>query len=242
MSCDLYRSEMYAWRPGSDWTGFHLLFEHLSGCPECARRFAQLTANDQNIQRTFQKLPDDHALENRILAGLAHQRAAVKSRPTTWKRWLLAPVAACLVLLAMLGIHSQLGQARLDREMTALLSRPPELQISSNDRQQLLAWSANILTGFASLPPELKKVEFRGAASLRVANHKAVLLKMKNERRASLLIVDGRLTRKGVGFQALHLDSGSASLWSDGQRTYVLLYEGTVKEMHTYMTEMGIGA
>jgi hypothetical protein len=135
-----------------------------------------------------------------------------------------------------------LQQARLDREITTLLSQPPQLQISSNDRQQLLAWSANTLTGFAGLPPELKKVEFRGAAALSVANHKAVLLKMKNERRASLLIVDARLTRKGAGFQALHLDSGSASLWSDGQRTYVLLYEGTINEMHSYMTQMGIGA
>jgi hypothetical protein len=135
-----------------------------------------------------------------------------------------------------------LQETRLHREITTLLSSPPQLQISSNDRQQLLNWSANTVAGLASLPPELKKVEFRGAASLSVDHHKAVFLKMKNERRASLLIVDAPLTRQGTGFKAMQAESGSASLWSDGQRTYVLLYEGTVREMHDYMTQMGIGA
>jgi hypothetical protein len=134
-----------------------------------------------------------------------------------------------------------LQQARLDKEITTLLSRPPEVQISSNDRQQLLSWSANVLAGPSSLPPELNKVEFRGAVSVKVDNHKAVLLKMKNERRASLLIVDALLTRE-AGFRALRAESGSASLWSDGRRTYVLLFAGTVQEMHAYMVQMGIGA
>jgi hypothetical protein len=89
------------------------------------------------------------------------------------------------------------------------------------------------------LPPELKRVEFRGATALSVASHKAVLLQMKNERRASLLIVDALLTRKS-GFSSVREKSGSASLWSDGRRTYVLLFEGSVQEMHAYMVQMGI--
>ena len=42
MSCELYKSEMYMWRPGSDVAGFRSLFEHLATCPECALRFATL--------------------------------------------------------------------------------------------------------------------------------------------------------------------------------------------------------
>jgi hypothetical protein len=57
-------------------------------------------------------------------------------------------------------------------------------------------------------------VEFRGAAAIRVAAHKAVLLKMNNEQRASL--------------------------WSDGRHSYVLLFNGTDQELHAYMTKMGI--
>jgi hypothetical protein len=34
--------------------------------------------------------------------------------------------------------------------------------------------------------------------------------------------------------------TGSASLWSDGRRSYVLLFDGTDQELHTYMTKMGI--
>jgi hypothetical protein len=123
--------------------------------------------------------------------------------------------------------------------MAAFLSEPPAAQISSTDQKQLLDWSANVLAGLSSLPPELKKVEFRAATAVSVADHKAVLLKMKNERRASLLIVDALLTRES-GFKSIREKSGSASLWSDGRRTYVLLFEGSVQEMHAYMAQMGI--
>jgi hypothetical protein len=87
----------------------------------------------------------------------------------------------------------------------------------------------------------LSKVEFRGAAAVTLVDHKAVLLKMKNEQRASLLIVDARLTQQN-GFRTMHEKSGSASLWSDGRRTYVLLFDGNDQEMRAYMTKMGINA
>jgi anti-sigma factor RsiW len=241
MSCELYQSEMYAWRPGCDAADFQPLFDHLAKCPACKRLFEQLTATDQSIQRTLQKLPPDHALESRILAGLAHQRVQATTRRTAWKRWLLVPLAASIVFVVALGVRPRLQEIRLHREITTLLSQPPEVQISSTDRQQLLSWSGKVVAGLSQLPPELNKVEFRGATSLNVENHKAVLFKMKNERRASLLVVDGQLAQT-AGFKALRAQSGSASLWSDGRRTYVLLYEGSVEEMHAYMTLMGIGA
>jgi hypothetical protein len=125
--------------------------------------------------------------------------------------------------------------------LRALLSQAPALQIDSTNRQEILDWCASVLSGPSSLPPELNKVEFRGATAVKVADHKAVLLKMKNEQRASLLIVDAHLTQES-GFKSMHEKSGSASLWSDGRRTYVLLYEGSAQEMHAYMVQMGIEA
>jgi hypothetical protein len=134
-----------------------------------------------------------------------------------------------------------LQEVRFAREVAGLLSKPPALQINSIDQRQLLNWSSNVLTGLSSLPPELDRVEFRGATALSVANHKAVLLKMKNEQRASLLIVDALFARDQAS-KPFHEKSGSASVWSDGRRTYVLLYEGSIDEMRAYMTEMGISA
>jgi hypothetical protein len=38
----------------------------------------------------------------------------------------------------------------------------------------------------------------------------------------------------------MHETSGSASLWSDGSRTYVLLFIGSDQEMRAYIAKMGI--
>jgi hypothetical protein len=241
MNCEFYESEMYAWRPGSDPVSFQPLFDHLAGCPECAQLFERLTASDQRIKRTFQKIPENRSLEDRILTGLAHQRAQTKNHRSTWKSWLLLPLAASILLGVIFRIQPQMQEARLNREVATLLSKPPVLQIDGADQKQLLDWSAKILAGPPTLPPELDKVEFRGATALSVADHKAVLLKMKNEQRASLVIVDARLTQEN-GFRSMPEKSGSASLWSDGRRTYVLLYEGDLQEMHSYMIKMGINA
>jgi hypothetical protein len=132
-----------------------------------------------------------------------------------------------------------LQQACLNREVAALLNTPPALQIDSTDRHRLLEWSSAKLESLPTLPSELSKVEFRGAAAVTLVDHKAVLLKMKNEQRASLLIVDARLTKQN-GFHTMHEKSRSASLWSDGRRTYVLLFDGNDQEMRAYMTKMGI--
>ena len=82
-------------------------------------------------------------------------------------------------------------------------------------------------------PAELDKVEFRGATAIRVAAPKAVLLKMNNEERASLVVVNAPLTQDDR-FHSMHEGSGSASLLSDGRHSYVLLFNGTDQELHAY--------
>jgi hypothetical protein len=239
MSCELYKSEMYMWRPGSDVAAFSQLFEHLATCPECARRFASLSANDQTIRQTFQELPDSHELEARILAGLAHQRAQDTTNKQRWKNWMILPIAASLLLGITLGIGPRIHEARLGRQVASILNSPPAAEINSTDQKQLLDWSATALSGPAALPSELSRVQFRAATSLRVANHKAVLLSMKNERRASLLIIDALMAPEKT-IKSFHDQEGSNSRWSDGRRTYVLLFRGTEQEMHAYMSRMGI--
>jgi anti-sigma factor RsiW len=138
MSCELYKSEMYAWRAGSDAASFQPLFNHLATCPECARLFARATASDEIVQRTFRGFPESPGLEDQILAGLAHQRAQRAARRPIWKSWIFVPVFASLLIVFLWGIRPQLQQARLNREVAALLSTAPALQINSTDRHRLL--------------------------------------------------------------------------------------------------------
>lgn len=239
MSCELFRSEMYAWRAGSDAASFRPLFDHLATCPECAKVFAQVTASDERLQRTFRGFPESPGLEDRIFSGLAHQRAQEAARRPIWKSWIFIPVFASLLIVFLWGIRPQWQQMRLNMEVATLLSSPPALQIDSTDRHRLLEWSSDKLESPPALPSQLSKVEFRGAAVVTLVDHKAVLLKMKNEERASLVIVDARLTQQNE-FHTMHEKSGSASLWSDGRQTYVLLFNGNDQEMRAYMTKMGI--
>jgi len=239
MNCDLYRTEMYAWRPGSDEKSFQPLFDHLDSCAECARLFEHLTVSDENFRRTFQGYPQSPFLTSRILSGLAHQRAQAAARRPHWRPWMLALALVPLLVVLFVWVAPRSEQARLNREMAILLSKPPDLEINSTDRKQLLEWSASQLQGPPTLPAELDRVEFRGAAAISVAAHKAVLLKMKNEERASLVIVDAPMTQDDR-FHPMQEGPGSASLWSDGRRSYVLLFKGTDQELHAYMTKMGI--
>src|ERR1700757_2574735 len=195
MNCDLYRSEMYAWRPGSDEKSFRPLFDHLESCAECARFFEKLTTSDERVRRTFRAYPQSPFLESRILSGLAHQRAEAAAPRLGWKSWMLAPAFLALLVMIFLSVAPRWQQARLNREIASLMSKPPALEINSTDRKQLLEWSASQLAGPSTLPSDLDKVEFRGAATTTVAAHKAVLLKMKDEERASLVIVDAPLTQ-----------------------------------------------
>ena len=74
-----------------------------------------------------------------------------------------------------------------------------------------------------------------------MAAHKSRPSKKKNEERASLVIVDAPLAQDNR-FHSMREGSGSASLWSDGRRSYLLLFSGTDQELHAYMTKMGITA
>jgi hypothetical protein len=239
MSCELYKSEMYAWRPGDSLPDSKPLLDHLATCPECAQWFANFGTGDERIRQTFSEIPKSPSLEAKIFAGLAYERLQKAPRKSTWRNWFLLPIAASLLLGVTLGIGPWFQEARLSRQVATLLSQPPSAEINSADQNQLLAWSAGALSGNTGLPPVLSRIEFRAASSLKVASHKAVLLKMKNEQRASLLIIDARLTPENT-IKSFHETAGSDSRWSDGRRTYVLLFQGSEQDMHAYMTRMGI--
>ena len=239
MSCEFYKSEMYAWRPGEDLPDSKPLLDHLATCPECAQWFANFSASDEKIRQTFSEVPESPSLEAKIFAGLDYERLQKTPRRSTWRNWFLLPIAASLLVGITLGFGPWLQEARLSRQVATLLSQPPSAEINSTDQKQLLAWSAGALSGDAELPPALSNVEFRAASSLKVASHKAVLLQMKNEQRASLLIIDAQLTAENT-IKSFRETAGSDSRWSDGRRTYVLLFQGSEQDMRVYMTQMGI--
>jgi len=232
---------MYTWRPESDPKRFQALFRHLESCSACAWQFERLTAQDEVIRRAFKKLPESPHLESRIRAGLAHQRADARACRTVWKAWFLLPIVAVLLLVVAVGMRPMLQRKELRGAVASLLSAPPALQIVSSDRNELLRWSAGAISHVPALPPELHRVQFRGAAALRIAGHQAVLLKMKNEPRASLLILDASLVRQHSPMDMAEKD-GSAALWTDQHSTYVLLFQGNTQDMHAYMEKMGISA
>jgi hypothetical protein len=239
MNCELCRAEMYSWRPDSEVESFQLLFDHLDKCSECARLFDRLVAKDEAVRRTFEKVPESPLLESRILAGLAHQRSQREGRRTFWRSWFLVPLAASILLIGTVSYSPIRQEQLLGRDLSALLSKPPALQIISSDRSELLRWSTAVLPGADVLPAQLDRVEFGGASAVSVADHKAVFLRMKNEQRASLLIVDARLTNH-TGIKSMYEKTGSAALWSDEKKSYVLLFDGNMEEMRAYMEKMGI--
>jgi hypothetical protein len=239
MSCELYKLEMHALRPGDDLPDSKPLLDHLATCPECAQWFANFSACDERIRQPFLEVPERPSLEAKIFASLAYERLQNAPRKSRWKNWFLLPIAASLLVGVTLGLGPWLQEVRLSRQVATLLSQPPSEEINSTDQKQLLAWSAGALSGDVGLPSELSRLEFRAASSLNVASHKAVLLKMKNEQRASLLIIDARLTADNK-IKSFHETAGSDSRWSDGRRTYVLLFQGSEQDMHAYMTRMGI--
>lgn len=242
MSCQTYETDMFSWRPGCDVAEFKALFDHMTTCPECALRFAKLTAQDQEIRKAFHQIPASPTLEGRIFAGLAHERRQEALRNRRWPTWAWAsPLAAVLLLTIGLGLMPFLREARFEKQIAILRSQPPAEQISSNDQKELLAWSAAALRGFTSFPPELQKVTFRSASVVALGQHEAVLLRMKNERRASLLVVNGVLTQTDRR-QFYTGANGSDSHWSKDGRTYVLLFNGSAQELNHYMQQMGITA
>jgi hypothetical protein len=129
------------------------------------------------------------------------------------------PLAASILLIGTLSYSPIRQEQLLKKDLVALLSEPPAPQIISSDRSELLRWSTGVLPEANLLPAQLDKVEFRGGSAVSVADHKAVFLKMKNEQRASLLIVDARLMNR-VGIESMPEKTGSAALWSDQKRTY----------------------
>jgi hypothetical protein len=129
---------VYAWHPGSDEKSFRPLFDHLDNCAECARLFEQLTASDENVRHTFQSYPQSPFLESQILSGLAHPRAQAAARRPGWRLWMLVPALVPLLIVLFVWVAPRLQQARLNRELAILLSKPPTLEINSTDRKQLL--------------------------------------------------------------------------------------------------------
>ena len=241
MNCEICQMEMHTWRNNGELAIFDLLFRHIESCPVCAERYRAMTELDEQLRRKFVGVSEPDHLQRRIFVGLAHERRQQPKAGFRRHIWMLLPLAASIVLAFVLGWVPYLQQRQLNRELAALIERPPAPQMLTTNRQDLLTWSSNVLHGPSQLPPELSRVQFRGGTAVEVAHHRAVMLRMKNEPRASLLVMDGAI-RNSSGFTTIASDAGNASLWTSNHKTYVLLFQGNRADMQAYMVRMGIVA
>lgn len=241
MNCELCRIEMKTWRFDADRKIFEDMFAHLESCPQCSIAFERLSQRDKELRQTFFKIPESPMLESRILAGLRQDRAHAATPRRTWRLRFLLPIAAVLLLALGASLRLWVQDRQFAGEVAGLIRNTPSIQISSNNRAELLQWSERIIPGASQLSSRLERVEFRGAASVRVADHDAVWLKMKNENRASLVIFEGRLLHTN-GIKTIQHEGGSEALWSDNEKTYALLFDGSFEEMRAYMNRMGIAS
>ncbi|MGA3024502.1 MAG: hypothetical protein ABSF98_07020 [Bryobacteraceae bacterium] len=104
------------------------LREHLSGCPSCAGRWR----NERVLTREMQILSDRAARHRPPQRGLdlvmrEFERQRWASR-WHWLRWVPAPAAALLVLVALLGIRHRDGVTPMPRTvaMAAVPTEPSE--------------------------------------------------------------------------------------------------------------------
>jgi hypothetical protein len=129
MSCELYKLEMHALRPGDDLPDSKPLLDHLATCPECAQWFANFSACDERIRQPFLEVPERPSLEAKIFASLAYERLQNAPRKSRWKNWFLLPIAASLLVGVTLGLGPWLQEVRLSRQVATLLSQPPSAQM-----------------------------------------------------------------------------------------------------------------
>jgi hypothetical protein len=241
MICEVFLTEMYSQRPGGDMPSQEFA-DHLRSCASCSQKFAHMIQKDVAIRHTIQSMEPPAALESTILSGLAMDRKGFKSErhrhSNGWWRWLLVPVAATLVF-AIFMVHARWQSHAVLEQAANLLHSAPALQFEDGDRKQILRWASQMEPGTATLPERLARVQFRGASALRINRRTAVLLRMKHEPRASLLIVDQPLPGAGQ-IASRSVNAGSLAYWTEQKKTYVLLFDGSLPELQTYMRAMGI--
>lgn len=239
MNCEEFEASLLLRRP-FDLAVDSASGEHLAVCSHCSAEAAQLRIHDEHISMTMHEVVESADLEARILGSLRVARVQPLKKRTRFKLWFLIPTISALLAVAVyLGISYQRSE-NLTRQIGLLLINPPEPGIASRDQQAIAEWSSNVLPGALPLPNRLERVRFRAASSLEVASHRAVFLRMQNEKRASLLIVDGSLSGLRIGKVHELKNVGMESRWADEGKTYILLFQGSKADMLGYMGRMGI--
>lgn len=245
MTCEFFLTQMYAQRPGSDTPLPQEFADHLRTCASCSREFARMVEQDASIRQTMHSVSVPSTLEASILAGLALERTSsavpTNSRTRGWRRWLWVPAAvAALVMVSVFAYARWQSQSAL-QQVAGMLHVAPTLSMEGEDREQILRWSEQVEPGASSLPSRLDRVQFLGAAAVQVNHHSAVLLRMKHEPRASLLVLDHPLLGTDH-IKSRSAGDGSLAYWSEQKKSYVLLFQGNQAELQSYMQRMGITA
>lgn len=257
MNCTAFQFEMQSYSDrDQQHPAFAELRSHLASCTACGRRFVEMRERDRAIADSMQAVMPPPDLEQRILSGWRHMRLAPQPArralswrlPWTWPSavaWSLALTAT--VLGAVLGLRvygpgAPRPTASLVAEAAVALSETRgRLQYETPDRDRILAWAGGQVGGRLALAPNLDRVQFRGARRVQVAHRPAVLLAMRNEQRASLLVLPNlELVGTAAAPQLFSWERASAAVWSEAHQTYALVFAGSPAELNRYMHRMGI--
>ncbi|GAC1513107.1 MAG: hypothetical protein NVS1B11_24670 [Terriglobales bacterium] len=123
----------------------------------------------------------------------------------------------------------------------SLVRQGPPLDLADTERSRLLEWASGQPRKPLNLGPELDHVQFRGVARVTLMGRPATMLPMKNEHRASLIVVSSRTTPVRLHrLEVFSLAQDSVAVWSDGAQTYALVFAGDQGQLKSYMQRMEI--
>ncbi|MHB8735407.1 MAG: hypothetical protein ACYC6M_08920 [Terriglobales bacterium] len=248
MNCAKYQFEMHSYSDRDERDpGFAGMLAHVNACATCGLLFLQMRERDRGIATTMRAVMPPPGLEQRILTGWQHTRLGPERRVRRFpfSAWQL--VAAMMVLAGVIGwkVYWQRTQAptpaSVARAAVALTGERGRLQYETPDRASILAWAGNQTGTRLQLAPNLDRVQFRGAKRVQIAQHRAVLLAMRYERRAALVVLPGfTVAVPSLGPQLFNWNHTSAAVWSDAHQTYALIFAGSQDDLNQYMHRMGI--
>lgn len=148
-----------------------LLEEHLAVCPRCAQLFDTLSRQTDCLRSLDCRVPDD--LKQNIMENLPARESAKRGKVLSWKRWVPAVAAACLVLVAVMvpGARSGSEPAAVN-SLIAPSSQPyagPRMETAADAAEGTGSAAPQATLTEAPCEPEVDACDLSDPLSIRVS-------------------------------------------------------------------------
>lgn len=148
-----------------------LLEEHLAVCPRCAQLFDTLSRQTNCLRSLDCRVPDD--LKQNIMENLPARESAKRGKVLSWKRWVPAVAAACLVLVAVMvpGARSGSEPAAVN-SLIAPSSQPfagPRMETAADAAEGTGSAAPQATLTEAPCEPEVAACDLSDPLSIRVS-------------------------------------------------------------------------